>query len=95
VLDRLGQIVLGLEVVHDGAGRHVGFLGHHPDGRGLLAVLGIQAQRRLADPRPWGEVGRTEGKAGIRHDELNSRVPTTKHTYWKRYRCIDFRTSAS
>jgi NAD(P)-dependent dehydrogenase (short-subunit alcohol dehydrogenase family) len=96
VLHRLSQLVLGLEVVHDGAGRHVGFLGHHPDGRALRAVLGVQAQRRLADPRPGGEVGRAEGKAGIRHGELNSKgVPTTEHPHCKQYKCIDLRTSAS
>ena len=80
VLDRLRQLVLGLEVVHHGTRGQAGFLGDHPDRGGLQAVLRIQAQRRLADARPGGEVGRTEGQARVRHDALNSRGPTSETT---------------
>jgi hypothetical protein len=95
VLHRLGQLVLGLEMVHHRAGRQAGLLGHHADGRALRAVLGVQAQRRLADPRPRGEIGRTEGKAGIRHDADNSRALTSEQPYCKQNNCIDMRTSDS
>jgi hypothetical protein len=57
VLYGLGQLVLGLEVVHHGTRGQAGFLGHHADGGCLRAVLRVQAQRRLADPRPRSEVG--------------------------------------